>query len=503
MNVQPAQPAPPAQAKPVAAASSLPQWEIEANTLNLQGEHRLLHELLRDFHSFNREQCATLRAEGYSSLSDLVDWEYKDIRSLLENLSNRPAIYGGQHFGDRRIKELQALSWYLTDRHRRGLSFDLSLYRQEASECISFAEIVSEIDEDIVADKPDKFKYASWNEWEDLVYIYLDSIIGKSGAPLSYVIRKDLGEGIEWESLDRTTQLIYNAPLEGFIFDIDSERVLTLLKELCLGTEAERWIRNIKCGREAMKALQVHYNGPAESKRRKEEARTKLRNLYYKHEGTFPFEKFVTNLYDAFRVLEKYGEPVYEGEKLRLLFTKSQNADPEFKQEVIICRSQCATFTSAVVYLRTVVARLFPDVAKPKSRRYVSSVSSKELNGVDISDLSRWYSSNEIKKLNESQAGRRVLAKIMGDKKRHQKHKDKIDKIKSNKRRRVKSVQVTPAEEGSTLSDKDRRFVAAVINGISNASQHDALDGRLIRIRKQDSTSSESSVTFDYLGNPL
>jgi len=503
MNIQPA---PPAQAKLVAAAaeaaSSLPQWEIEANTLNLQGEHRLLHELLRDFHSFNREQCETLRAEGYSSLSDLVNWEYKDIRSLLEKLSNRPAIYGGQQFGDRRIKELQALSWYLTDRRLRGLSFDLSLYRQEARKYIFFAKTDSEIAEDKAADKPDKFKYALWNKWEDSVYKYLDSIIGYSGAPLSYVIRKDLGEGIEWESLDRKTQLIYNARLEGLFFNIDSERVLTLLKELCLGTGAETWFRNIKCGREAMKALQVHYDGPGERERRKEEARSKLRNVYYKHEGTFPFEKFVTNLYDAFQVLEKYGEPVYEREKLRLLFTKSQNAHPEFKLEVNICRSQYSTFTSAVEYLKTVVARLFPDVAKPKSRRNVSSVPSKELNGVDISDLSRWYSSNEIKKLNELQAGRRVLAKIMGNKKRRQKHKDKIDKIKSNKRRRVKSVQVTPAEEGNTLSDKDRRIVAAVINGIRNASKHDALVGRLICTRKQDNTSSESSVTFDYLGNP-
>ena len=86
-----------------------------------------------------------------------------------------------------------------------------------------------------------------------------------------------------------------------------------------------------------------------------------------------------------------------------------------------------------MVYLKTVVARLFPDVPKSKSRRNVSSVSSKELNGVDISDISRWYDSSEIKKLNESQAGRRILAKVMGDKKRHQRHKEKIDKIKSNK----------------------------------------------------------------------
>jgi len=133
-----------------------------------------------------------------------------------------------------------------------------------------------------------------------------------------------------------------------------------------------------------------------------------------------------------------------------------------------------------------------------------SSKASKELNGVDISDLSRWYDSSEIKMLNESQAGSRVLAKTMGDKKRHHRHKDKIDKIKSNKRRRVKSVQVTPVEESSTLSDKDRRMVAAMVNGVNNASTHDeSINGRLIRTRKGDSASSESAVTFDYLGNPL
>jgi len=92
----------------------------------------------------------------------------------------------------------------------------------------------------------------------------------------------------------------------------------------------------------------------------------------------------------------------------------------------------------------------------------------------------------------------------MGDKTRHQRHKDKIEKIKFNKRRRVKSVQSTPDEESSTLSDKDRRMVTAMINSVSKASIHDSsINGRLIRTRKNDSVSSESAVTFDYLGNPL
>jgi len=167
MNVQPhQQPAP-----PVAAAAAAPQqiqplplWETEANTLNLQGEHRLLHQFLREFHSFSREQCANLREEGYSSLSDLINWKYKQIRSLLENLSNRPSSRGGQQFGDRKIKELQALCWFITDRSRRGLYFDLSLYREEANPYITYAEVDAEIGSDDAADKPDKFKYSSWNK---------------------------------------------------------------------------------------------------------------------------------------------------------------------------------------------------------------------------------------------------------------------------------------------------------------------------------------------------
>lgn len=119
---------------------------------------------------------------------------------------------------------------------------------------------------------------------------------------MSYVIRKDLEAGTKWDELDKV-QEIHTAPLQGFTFNLDSNRVLTLLKELCLDTEAETWFRNIKCGRAAMKALQSHYDGPDESKRIKEEVRSKLKNVYYKHEGAFTFQKIVANLYDAFQVL--------------------------------------------------------------------------------------------------------------------------------------------------------------------------------------------------------
>jgi len=138
------------------------------------------------------------------------------------------------------------------------------------------------------------------SKWEESVYLNINSIISTSGAPLSYVVRKDLADGTDWNKLDRRTQQIHTAALEGFIFTIDSKRVLTLLKELCLDTEAESWFKNAKCGREAMRALQLHYDGPDENKRRKEDAHSQLNSLFHKHEASFPFEKFITALNDSF-----------------------------------------------------------------------------------------------------------------------------------------------------------------------------------------------------------
>ena len=80
----------------------------------------------------------------------------------------------------------------------------------------------------------------------------------------------------------------------------------------------------------------------------------------------------------------------------------------------------------------------------------------------------------EIKKVNESQAGRRVLSKIMGDKKRHQRHRDKIERIKSSKKCQIKSLATTTKDDNSVLSEQNKRMVAAVITGMNNSRRHNA-----------------------------
>ncbi|GFH62186.1 hypothetical protein CTEN210_18662 [Chaetoceros tenuissimus] len=89
----------------------------------------------------------------------------------------------------------------------------------------------------------------------------------------------------------QTWMRIYTPALQGFAFNLDTKAVLTLLKQLCLGTDTEVWIQNIRCGRAAMIALRNHYNGPDEARKRTLEAEAKLKNLFYKHEYRFPFER--------------------------------------------------------------------------------------------------------------------------------------------------------------------------------------------------------------------
>ena len=77
--------------------------------------------------------------------------------------------------------------------------------------------------------------------------------------PLSYVIIKDTT--IPDDSENRDVQIIYQASLVRNRFTRYSRKVLDILKELTLGTDAEKWIKGLKCVRNEIQDLQSHYDG--------------------------------------------------------------------------------------------------------------------------------------------------------------------------------------------------------------------------------------------------
>ena len=88
---------------------------------------------------------------------------------------------------------------------------------------------------------------------EDSIYNYFALRKNFRGVPLSYVTRKDTS--IPEDSEIRDVQTIYQASLFENMFTIDSIKVLDIIKELILGTDAETWIKGLKCRRKAMQEL--------------------------------------------------------------------------------------------------------------------------------------------------------------------------------------------------------------------------------------------------------
>ena len=178
--------------------------------------------------------------------------------------------------------------------------------------------------------------------------------------PLVYVIRKDITTLTP--PLDEDQEIIYNASLTGAMFARDTKKVLSLLKELTSGTTGETWMKGIRCGQEAMLALQNHYDGYAEGKQRKSVARTNFDGLFYKNESTFPLEKYTTKMKECHTILEKYGVPMHEEDKVHHFLDKINCPNGEIKTEVNICRAHhSATFEDAVTYMSFAVARIFPN----------------------------------------------------------------------------------------------------------------------------------------------
>jgi hypothetical protein len=383
---------------------------------------------------------------------------------------------------------------------------------------------------ELTIDKPEKFKYEDWPEWEKSVYTYLYSIKNSIGTPLVYVIRKDTFI----RDLDpRDQAIINNALLTGAVFRNDSQHVLTLLRSLTTGTDAENWMHGVNCGRRAMESLQAHYDdGDAESEKRKQAAKSDLQLLYYRHEADFPFEKYINCMKKCFDVLEKYQVPYYEEDKVKLLLDKIQNNHGEVKTQVSICRaSYLTTFVEASTYMSREISRIFPSsnvasstFGKGKQRggnRNVSSANGckrggkrsivEKNNGVDISDLTRYYSKEEWRKL-DADVRKRILDNPARKKLREEKSQQRgVSAIGSG------LSQPPPSSDATHVSidkESEDRIVAAVMRGVMASSlpnqdrsvgqvttgtrpAHGSRVGSVIGSVAGSIRSSGSSVTFD------
>eukprot|EP00978_Attheya_sp_CCMP212_P046038 scaffold371266_cov35-Attheya_sp.AAC.1 len=136
--------------------------------------------------------------------------------------------------------------------------------------------------------KPSKFSNDTrFPSWQRKLTNYLVDKTGKTGTPLSYVIREDDAVPMAAEiallamAYERA---IMSTNLAGPSYETDNGRVWGLLQELCEGGPAWSFIAkssNARNGRDAFKALVVHYEGTAQQSRSKQAAYVIVANSTY------------------------------------------------------------------------------------------------------------------------------------------------------------------------------------------------------------------------------
>ena len=511
--------------------------------------------VLRNICAFTQRQVDVLINDGYNTADALYNWKFNDIREWCELKSKISAARGGASYGDRKIKCLQAMAWWITDRELRGIPFNIVLDFSivELQDAIEEARLeYEESKRESAVELPKTFTVADWVTWEESVYNYFTSHKNNMNVPYAYVIRKDTPP-VPVGAMDREMQMIYAARLNGNQFDRDSKYVHNILKQLTNGTDAATWMKGTRCGRDAMKALQTHYDGTAEGERRMEAAQGDLTRLFYKNETTFSFEKYVTKMKECHDVLMKYGKPKYESDKISDLLDKINCTDAEVKTHVSIVRNTCTTFATAATEMATHISRIFPS-SHPSSGRYkkrkIASLGGgrgrgrgggrggqgrgrggrgrggggrgrggggQTENGIDISDPCRWYDEHELSALSD-ETRRSILN-----------HPDRAAAIAARKRNRRNTSGVSTgtgtgngSNESAVPTTRSEReiFQAATINGIMNAMNHSRVgtpvnypghgNRRTSAANRgppaQISTNSNdaaSVITYDHLGNPV
>jgi hypothetical protein len=108
---------------------------------------------------------------------------------------------------------------------------------------------------------PEKFEAKRYKAWSRSLVNYLDSIIGKSGVPLTYVIR---AEGVTPDdAIDEYQRTLWSTPHAGFAFRDDNRQVYRILKDLIIATDGWAWFNMAPEGNgcAAFLRLEAHYLG--------------------------------------------------------------------------------------------------------------------------------------------------------------------------------------------------------------------------------------------------
>jgi hypothetical protein len=216
-------------------------------------------------------------------------------------------------------------------------------------------------------------------------------------------------------------------------FRNDNGQVYHLFKDLLTKTEGATWFEKVNDGdgRSAHLLLREHYVGEAHDMRRAASATANLETLFWKNEASFSFEKFLTRMSEAFKELEDAGQPLYEAQKVQHLLKSIKNDDIQVQTTLGIIRDRYLNdFDGASLTLSRTISTRFANIEPMRNKRNIGAVHTNQgrgragrgrsrsrhsngrgtggnrqhrvtMNGVDVTDVTRNYTSDEWDKLRQ------------------------------------------------------------------------------------------------------
>ena len=327
---------------------------------------------LRDIPS----QTRLIDHEGLENIEELANYTDAELDTMADRNSKRSPAPTRVQMGLARTKKLKAVKFWITKKLRENVPCDLT----ELTEAL-IGELIREMslmksgkESDSKLYYPDAFTASDYKNWIKKVANYLDSRKGKSGVPLSYVIRP--ADADPMNAPDEYTRALWAASFDTPQYKDNNREVYHLFKDLLTKTDGATWFEKVADGdgRAAHLLLREHYVGEAHDMRRAAAANAKLEALFWKNEASFPFEKYLTRMNEAFKELDDAGQPMYVQQKVQLLLRSIRCDDIQVQTTMGIIRDRYLNdFDGACLTLSRTVSSRFASIEPGKNKRSIGA----------------------------------------------------------------------------------------------------------------------------------
>jgi hypothetical protein len=275
---------------------------------------------------------ARIIAGGITSLNDLRDVKEKDLCDTLSEYEKKP-VAQRVSFSTACVNKMIGLMHYVQDCNHIGMDYDIEDITPEGLvEHSSRATVRKSISDHkkTHAETPSLGQLKdekNWVPWHNQLKVFLGGLLGVTGVPLSYMIRKQEEPDFETEFDSFLDMQAARVPLEGPAFQADARKVHNHIMSFVGGLHAEHWIKGLKHfhnGRCDVLALRDHYQGAGNVSQQIARAENIHETAHYRSEKMLSFEKFLSLCQEMFNIYEDQEEPWTERQKVSFLLEKGK-----------------------------------------------------------------------------------------------------------------------------------------------------------------------------------